>query len=137
MAWRPAKSLVRLRDQVNNTAPNRNKANDGTIGDAAHASRTSDHNPWVIDGGVGVVTAIDITNDPKSGCNAQTIVDALVQSRDPRIKYIIWNSKILSSTNSPWEWRHYGGSNPHDHHFHLSVFPSKALYDSSSDWKLS
>ncbi|HKV33547.1 MAG TPA: hypothetical protein VJP89_04485, partial [Pyrinomonadaceae bacterium] len=61
MAWRVAKSLLRLREQINELAPNRSKASDGTIGDAAHASRKSDHNPWVKDGSIGVVTAMDIT----------------------------------------------------------------------------
>jgi hypothetical protein len=67
MAWRPAKSLIQLRDQINQIAPNRSKASDGTIGDAAHASRASDHNPWVREGDAGVVTAIDITHDPDDG----------------------------------------------------------------------
>lgn len=137
MAWRNAKSLVRLRDQINLIAPSRSKANDGTIGDAAHASRSSDHNPWVIESGVGVVTAIDITNDATHGCNAQALVDALVRHRDPRIKYIIWNSKIVSSSVQPWIWRTYNGVNPHSHHFHLSVKPSKEHYDSVAEWNLS
>jgi hypothetical protein len=68
--WRGAKALFRLRDQINATFPGRNKASDGLIGDAAHATRASDHNPWVIDNGVGVVTAIDITHDPMQGCDA-------------------------------------------------------------------
>lgn len=136
MTWRPAKSIVRLRDQVNELAPNRSKASDGTIGDAAHAANTSDHNPWVLDGNVGVVTAIDITNDIDGKCDAQKIVNALVESRDQRIKYLIWNSQILSSTVSPWTWRPYTGRNPHDHHLHLSVKPEKDLYDSVENWAL-
>lgn len=64
MSWRLAPALVTLRDEINKRFPNRSTISDGTIGDAAHASRDSDHNPWVIDtDGVGVVTAIDITED--------------------------------------------------------------------------
>ena len=136
MTWRPAKSIVRLRDQVNELAPNRSKASDGTIGDAAHAAKTSDHNPWVLDGNVGIVTAIDITNDIAGQCDAQKIANALVESRDQRIKYLIWNSQILSSTVSPWTWRSYSGKNPHNHHLHLSIKSEKSLYDSVENWAL-
>lgn len=134
MTWRAANSLLHLRDQMNALYPKRNKANDGTVGDAAHASRSSDHNPWVMDGKTGVVTALDITNDPKNGCDCQKIVNALVASRDQRIKYIIWNRRICSATVAPWTWRKYTGSNPHDHHFHVSVRAEKKFYDDNRDW---
>lgn len=136
MAWRVAKSLLRLREQINELAPNRSKASDGTIGDAAHASRKSDHNPWVKDGSIGVVTAMDITNDIANGADAQALVDALVSSQDPRIKYIIWNRKIVNSRIQPWVWRNYGGTNPHTKHFHISVRPEKAAYDSTESWQI-
>lgn len=136
MAWRVAESLKHLREQINQRAPNRSKASDGTIGDAAHASTNSDHNPHVIDGGVGVVTALDVTHDPDDGCDAQKIVDALVKSKDKRIKYIIWKKQIVSSSIHPWVWRQYNGKNPHTKHFHLSVSANKALYDSVADWQL-
>lgn len=136
MAWRPATSLIRLRNQINQMAPTRSKANDGTIGDTAHAARKSDHNPWVIDKGVGVVTALDITHDDANGCNAEHIVTALVQSRDPRIKYIIWNHRIISATEQLWVWRTYSGKNPHTKHFHLSVKAEKVHYDSVAPWRI-
>ena len=136
MAWRVAKSLIRLREQINGMAPDRSKASDGTIGDAAHASRSSDHNPWVKDGNIGVVTAMDITNDIAHGCDAQALVDALVRSRDPRIKYIIWNRKIVNSRIQSWVWRNYTGVNPHTKHFHLSVLPEKASYDATETWQI-
>lgn len=135
MAWRLAKSLEVLRSQVNSKWPKRSKASDGTIGDAAHSSRDSDHNPWIVDRGVGVVSAIDFTHDPKVlDCNV--LVNALIASRDPRIKYVIWNGQILSSQISPWKWRRYGGPNKHTKHFHLSVHANKASYDSTQPWKI-
>jgi hypothetical protein len=137
MAWRTANSLIRYREQVNGFAPHRSKASDGTIGDSAHASRQSDHNPWVTDNGTGVVTAIDITHDPQHGCDIEKLVHALVTSRDKRIKYIIWSSRIISANVSPWIWRSYAGKNPHTHHFHLSVSPDKQLYDSTEPWIIS
>ena len=136
--WRVAKSLVLLREQVNAMAPSRSKASDGTIGDPAHQSRDSDHNPWIIDGRVGVVTAMDITNDVAHGCDAQKIADALHANKDPRVKYIIWNSRIarsyIKNGKAPWTWLAYTGSNPHDKHVHISVRADKGNYDSTKSW---
>jgi hypothetical protein len=138
--WRVAKSLLTLRDQVNRRAPNRNKASDGTIGDAAHCQRTSDHNPWVRDGSRGVVTALDITHDRSGGCDANTIAESIRSSRDSRVKYIIWNRRIANSAaiggSEPWKWRPYSGSNPHTRHVHISVKPDKASYDSRDTWAI-
>jgi len=138
--WRVAKSLLVLRDQVNLAAPNRKKTNDGTIGDAAHQTRDSDHNPWVRDGGVGVVTAMDITHDPANGCDAGMLAEAIRGSRDPRVKYLIWNRRIANHLaldgTAPWDWRPYNGSNPHDHHVHISVNSDKSLYDSTQEWTI-
>lgn len=134
--WRVAESLQRLLEQVNQMAPGRNKASDGSIGDPRHQSRASDHNPWVLDGNVGVVTARDFTHDPRNGCDAQKIADSIVASRDPRVKYIIWNRQICNSKTQPWTWRRYTGANPHNKHVHISVLPEKAKYDSRADWQL-
>lgn len=139
MSWRVAKSLLHLREQINAMFPKRSKESDGTIGDAAHASRSSDHNPWVKDGAVGVVTGMDITNDPAHGVPSQSIADALVASRDPRIKYVISNRRICAGTDGPssWRWRKYTGKNPHDHHVHVSVKAQKKSYDDDRPWDLS
>jgi hypothetical protein len=134
--WRVANSLNRLLEQVNQMAPGRRKASDGSIGDVSHQKRNSDHNPWVIDGKTGVVTARDITDDVKGGCSAQAIADAIVAAKDRRVKYVIWNRKIVSSAKQPWVWRPYSGSNPHTKHIHVSVLPDKGLYDDVTDWSL-
>jgi len=136
MSWRLAKAVEALRASVNAKWPKRSKVSDGTIGDAAHASRGSDHNPWVTQGGIGVVTAIDITHDPANGLDSEALAEALRASRDPRIKYIISNKKICSSLESPWKWRPYTGKNPHNHHVHVSVKADRALYDDASPWGL-
>ena len=136
MAWRVAKSLLVLRDQINALAPNRDKSADGTIGDAAHAATKSEHNP----DGNGVVRAMDITNDPASGVVSDKIAHALTDSRDPRILYVISNAQIAASYDvngvPAWSWRKYTGKNPHDHHFHVSVVAGPALYDLQSPWRL-
>ncbi len=134
MTWRLAESLETLRGQINAAAPNRSKASDGTIGDAAHASRASDHNPHVRDGKTGVVTAIDITHDPRNGVDGDSIAAALRGSLDPRIKYIIWKRRIWTPAKGA-DWRRYTGSNPHDKHVHVSVLAEKARYDDVRPWK--
>jgi hypothetical protein len=138
--WRVARSLLALRDQVNRAAPKRNKASDGTIGDAAHCRRKSDHNPWVRDGNIGVVTAMDITHDQANGCDASAIAEAIRGSRDARVKYIIWNRQIANSSpigsHTAWDWRPYTGSNPHTKHVHISVKPDKVSFDSTATWQI-
>jgi len=134
--WRVAKSLLRLRDQINAMAPQRSKASDGTIGDEHHQQENSDHNPWVKDGQIGVVTAIDITEDSVHGCSCENIVSALVASKDVRIKYLIYKRQIISSQVQPWVWRKYTKADPHTSHFHVSVLPTKKLYDSEIDWHI-
>jgi hypothetical protein len=136
MAWRVAKCLEVLREQINKASPSRSKASDGTIGDESHQSRDSDHNAWVKDGSMGVVTAMDITHDPAHGVDAGKLAEALRVSGDPRIKYIISNRRIANPSIAGGAWRPYTGSNPHDKHFHISVQPTKALYDSMAAWKL-
>ena len=138
MAWRLAKGLEKLRSQVNAKWASRSKDSDGSIGDEAHASRSSDHNPWVKDGSMGVVTAIDITHDPKGGFDSYAFADLLLKNRDPRIKYVISNRRIGSGSEgpSPWVWRKYSGSNPHDHHCHISIKSDKGHYDNTMDWDI-
>lgn len=132
--WRLANSLDQLRKQINALAPNRNKASDGTIGDAAHATGTSDHNPDAN----RVVKALDITHDPEGGCNCNLLAQSLVDSKDFRVQYIIWNSQISNADpkggKPSWAWRKYTGSNPHNKHIHISVRNNPNTYDSTSPW---
>lgn len=134
MAWYIARSLDVLLGQLNNMAPRRNKASDGGIGDPAHSARTSDHNPI---SGTGQVCARDYTHDPAGGLDCNWLANVLVTSRDPRIKYIIWNRRILDSRpgNNPWVWMPYYGENPHTKHLHLSV-KAGATGDNQAQWNL-
>lgn len=129
-AWRVAESLNVLRRQIDLIAPRRKKGFDGTIGDEAHQQHKSEHNPDEN----GIVRAIDITNDPASGCDAGKLAEALRANGDRRVKYVIWNHRITSRDKSGW--LSYDGPNPHDHHFHLSVVSDPALYDDPTPWKL-
>jgi hypothetical protein len=129
--WRVARSLDALLAQLNALAPRRSKASDGSIGDAAHATRDSDHNPHYILNGQPLVTARDFTHDPAGGLDGQWLADTLVRSRDSRIKYIIWNRRIVDSRagNHPWQWMPYSGINPHEHHVHVSVMANPSCDD--------
>jgi GH24 family phage-related lysozyme (muramidase) len=138
MAYRRAKALDTLTAQVNALAPGRSKKSDGWIGDAAHSSRASDHNPWVKDGSMGIVTAMDFTHHP-GVFDAYQFAETLRARGDPRIKYVISNRRIYSGTGQgqpAWVWRKYNGSNPHDKHTHISVKSDKAHYDSTAPWDL-
>lgn len=138
MSWRVARSLDQLLAQINAAYPNRSKRSDGSIGDAAHRSRTSDHNPWVRLGGMGIVTARDFTHDPNAGFDSWVFADLLRQEcaagRERRVKYIISNRRIASGTQAQWRWRRYNGSNPHSAHVHISVHPSRSRYDDQTPW---
>jgi hypothetical protein len=138
MAWRIAESLKTLRSQINAAYPNRDKSSDGAIGDAAHASRNSDHNPWVKDKhGVGVVTAIDIDEDLAPDIHSiEAIVSAIRKSKDPRVKYIIYEKRITVAGSNLQKWKAYTGKNPHNHHAHISVNSDPKLYDSTKAWVL-
>lgn len=137
MAWphdpRPARSLTTLLNQINAQFPTRSKVSDGLLGDAAHASRHSDHNP----NKDGVVCGMDITNDPAHGLPSEALAEALRLAKDDRISYIISNRKICSGsgqTHPAWVWRPYTGTNPHNHHVHISVKGDAAYYDDARKW---
>lgn len=130
-SWRVAYSLDQLLAQINAAHPNRSKIADGSIGDAAHAATKSDHNPDAL----GIVRARDYTHDPDGGFDAHAMADQLVASRDPRIAYVISRGRIASSTVAPWSWRSYSGSNPHNHHAHVSVVGNR-LADRVDPWQI-
>jgi peptidoglycan hydrolase-like protein with peptidoglycan-binding domain len=67
------------------------------------------------------------------------LAEVVIASRDPRIKYLIWNRRIVSGDAgpSPWVKRPYTGSNPHNMHVHISVKGTKAEYDNDAAWALS
>jgi len=133
MAWRLAKSLQILRGQVDLLWPKRDRTSDGALGDSRHAATKSDHNV----NEHGVVTALDIDKDLNpGGPYVKTIVDQIIASRDPRVKYIIHQGKICAGYPgpSPWVWRPYIGKNAHFEHMHISVRKEPQFYDSTAAW---
>lgn len=142
--WRAVNSLYTLRDQVNARFPGRSTESDGIPADPRHKP-DSDHYPHHVAtlGPRPVVTAIDITNDPAHGLVTRDLATWLVNSRDPRIKYVIANRRIASNhvvttltrTYRAWEWRPYEEDDPHENHMHLSVVDG-AIADSRMAWTI-
>jgi hypothetical protein len=115
-----------LREQVDKRWPRRDKASDGWIGDTSHQATPSDHNP---DPDTGVVRAIDIDRDlsktdPKAMERMVGQLRRYCRDRqdNDRVSYIIFDGLIASNTYG-WVWRPYSGTNPHDHHCHISFLP--------------
>lgn len=131
--WRVAKSLLVLRDQIKAAYPG--TPNPGFIGDEDHASRESDHNPWVDDpaSSLNVVTAGDWYNKSALGFRSAELAEALKQAKDPRIKYVISERRIWSLARDHEGWRPYKGD-PHTGHCHVSVSSTKSRYDDTRKW---
>jgi hypothetical protein len=134
MAWRLARSLVVLRNEVRALHP-------GTtvwdIGDESHQGTASDHNP----NPAGVVCATDTLRNAglDLGWYAERVRQAGLDGH-PAPKYVIYNRRIASRSRD-WTWRTYGGSNPHTSHVHVSVGngpdgQSTGPYDDTSPWGL-
>lgn len=136
MTWRNCNASLRLVEAINARWPNRDKTTDGTIGDAAHAARTSDHNPWIKVNGIGVVRARDIDKD---GIDAEWLAEELRKlgaAGDKRLVgggYVIYNRRITSPDFS--RWNAYNGANPHTSHIHVSFTTNPAGFDSNDAWE--
>ena len=126
------KAGQQLREQFDDTFPDRDRSSDGWIGDTRHSARPSDHNP---DAKTGVVRAIDVDRDVSGSAKPDLMPDIADQIRlaakagDKRISYVIFEGRIASSRMG-WRWRKYSGSNPHNKHCHISFHP-KGDNDSS------
>ena len=132
--WRNARSLDKFRAELDAVCPDRSRESDGTIGDQAHAARTSDHNPNT----AGVVTGNDFTDDDAHGADMRKVLAYLLRVKDRRIKYLIHEAHIYSSyptgVHPAWAQRPYTGLNGHFHHLHVSVSADPALYDNAAPW---
>jgi hypothetical protein len=111
-----------LRLQFDDSFPDRDRRSDGWIGDLRHSARPSDHNP---DRETGIVRAIDVDRDVHKSGKPDLMPDIADQIRlaakagEKRVSYIIFAGRIASSRLG-WRWRPYKGSNPHNHHLHVS-----------------
>jgi hypothetical protein len=126
------KAGQQLREQFDDTFPDRDRRSDGWIGDLRHSARPSDHNP---DQETGMVRAIDVDRDVHKSGKPDLMPDIADQIRlaakagDKRIAYVIFQGRIASSRMG-FRWRKYSGSNPHNAHCHIS-FTKQGDTDSS------
>lgn len=137
--WRMAAALVVLGDEANHANPTRDKASDGTIGDARHRAlgADSDHNPWLKDRrGVGVCRARDLD---ASGLNLAAAFERarIAAYRDDTHPlrgggYLIYAGRITRPDFTGWA--EYKGDNPHVLAGHVSVSRDQARYDDRRPW---
>lgn len=125
-----APALVRLRSEVNQRWPRRDRGSDGWIGDTSHKlsgmpeNGGSDHNP----NRRGVVNAVDIDVD---GIDPVKLVASLI--RHPAVNYVIYNRRIWSRTYG-FHARAYNGSNPHTKHVHVSLRQAVSAENTDTPW---
>lgn len=151
VAWRVARSILVLFDQLEHEAPAAAPGASGgvraeewgTIGDTVH-DPSSDHSPKNFPGwGSQIVTAGDFPNRPALGLDAHARLDAIRRSHDPRVKYGISNDQIFSSystaNRAAWTWGPYNPNDPgrdrHRTHGHLSVV-GDARADGTQPWQI-
>ena len=133
MAWVLTRGLGTVRAEFNSVFPDRDKTSDGTIGDQAHQTSASGHNPdrtgraeYKDGDSLDEVRAIDVDRDlvPGSGTDwMELVVQYLVRKARAGgyipFRYIIYKRRIWSRTDG-WQTRTYTGSNAHDKHAHFS-----------------
>jgi hypothetical protein len=133
MAWVLTKGLNTVRAEFNDAFQQRSKASDGSVGDLAHQTGSSGHNPDKTgkaeyrDGDAyDEVRAIDVTANLVPGSSIdwmELVVQFLVKKARSGgyipFRYMIYKGRIWSRTDG-WKTRTYTGVNKHDKHAHFS-----------------
>ena len=122
--WYTAPSLNVLRDEIDDAYPHRQKKLDGTIGDAAHAARDSDHNP----NARGSVNARDVD---EIGIDAWALVTCAIL--DDRTNYVIYEERIWQRKHG-FKPRPYTGPNAHKQHVHISILQTRQAEQDVRPW---
>ncbi len=117
--WFVAASLLKLRAEIDERWPGRDRSSDGTIGDVFHQARNNSHNPvgsrrGPTVGTPGAVHSMDIT---AAGIDVDTVLAAVIG--DPRVGYVIYDGRIWSRKGG-WSPRAYEGD-PHVTHIHVTT----------------
>jgi hypothetical protein len=128
---RLCKAGQQLREQIDDDYPERDRKSDGWVADARHyaSNSNSDHIPRD-----GIVRALDIDANlnahPEETYALVEKIRKCAKRGDKRIKYIIYDGKIMSPILN-WKRRKYRGANPHRSHFHISF---TTLGDNDGKW---
>lgn len=130
--WRLAKSLVVLTSELEHAYPDTVVWN---IGDKAHQSTRSDHNPNEC---CNVVCAVDVVDD--TDIDLPKFVAHLIANPHPNLRYVIYNRVIYQRKNG-FKPQVYTGPNAHARHAHVSVGSgpdgrSTSGYDSMVSWNI-
>lgn len=146
-SWILVPCLGQLRTDLNRIAPGRDTTSDGTIGDVAHQSRSSDHNDDEI-GKVPIkdadkkheVHAVDLDSNLREPDLTMERVVLHIVNRcrsgiEKRLRYVIYNRRIWEASNN-WRQRDYDGDNPHIEHAHFSASYDTAKEASTASWGL-
>jgi hypothetical protein len=120
-------SLRVLAREIDDRWPGRSTTADGWIGDSAHQSRESDHNP----DGRGVVHALDVT---ARGIDAPHLVARAVAH--PATHYVIYDHTMWSRKDG-FKPHRYDGPDPHETHVHISAGRTHEQERTSRAWGLS
>lgn len=131
-SWRLAKSIAKLRDEVEAAYPG---TIFWTIGDESHQSGWSDHNPNEC---CDVVCAADIKGN--AGLDLDAFVRHLITNPHPNLRYVIFKRKIYQRKNN-FKPQNYTGPNAHADHVHVSSGDgpdgrSTSNYDSTASWRI-
>jgi len=133
MAWVLTKGLTTVRSEFNAVFPGRDKASDGSVGDLAHQTGSSGHNPdrtgkaeYKDGDALDEVRAIDVDRDLVKGSTIdwmELVVQYLVKKARAGgyipFRYIIYKGRIWARSDG-WKTRTYTGANKHDKHAHFS-----------------
>lgn len=152
---RPAKSLLKLRDELNAVFPNRFTGTDGFISGYGQLNKTG-HNP----NNLGHTMAFDIST-PANGehiteAEGRTLSEYLRAEMNRKFRYIIHDMgagapepKIAGDHVKDFGWARYepyyeGHGDPHSNHIHISLTDdyfwgdscglSQDIYDDESSW---
>lgn len=135
--WFTPPSLNAYMDEIEDAWPEGNSKYDGTVASRGHdlANPRSDHRPHPYTDSPGIVRATDAFVTPIQGARLFT---ALIESRDSRLKYAIYDHQIVASYKTShraaWVPGPYDGYNAHVGHLHLSVLSTMDYF--SHPWNL-
>lgn len=146
--WIVVPNLNEAKDQFDKRFPKRDDASDGSIGNTAHSTHASSHNPdksgypeWRDGDSKNEVRARDFDRDLKDpDYTMESVVQLWVKLARAGtlwwVRYIIYNGRIWHKKDG-FKTRVYTGANQHTEHMHItSDFTEKADTVTGVNWHL-